>query len=175
MSRNILKRAKEYEYLDSECYERIFHGNQACMGYRLIIDAIGIKFMMDDRKRSLYIRSKEGILPTSTYSGISRHYPGIIEPFNYISSSLDSGGFTFIWEANRKKNTEKEGQQYAQNTRESKPIYAGKEVKISTTREIMALSINLLAFGLSLAVFCLIIEFIDVRYRRRNVDDRIFW
>ncbi|CAG7817158.1 unnamed protein product, partial [Allacma fusca] len=71
----IARRAVEYDYLAEDCYQKIFEGDNVCIGYTMAMEAIGGEFLMDINGQKMYALSKDSHFQGLMVLGVSKYYP----------------------------------------------------------------------------------------------------
>ncbi|CAG7820801.1 unnamed protein product [Allacma fusca] len=94
IAKAIQRRYREYDFRIPDCYQQIFEETTACMGPTFSFDFIGITYMTDVRKQMLSQESRDTLFNELLSVGISKLHSHLIEPFNFVSSGMESGATT---------------------------------------------------------------------------------
>ncbi|CAG7816276.1 unnamed protein product, partial [Allacma fusca] len=97
-------------------------------------------------------------------------------PFNFVVTSLDSGGFDLHWIDNMLYKNKRLGQEYAKSRVAAKGAYRGvAENEASTSKEITSMTVELLATGNLLAATIFLIELITLIWSRYKVRQNVLF
>ncbi|CAG7720875.1 unnamed protein product [Allacma fusca] len=172
ISRGLLGRVTEYDYLDAECYILIFEGNNVCLGYNMIFDGIGIEKMVDIHRRKMWTVSKDSHFLSSMQYGISKFYPWLLKPLNTILHIHCALGFKLLyWNKGHMKSLKK-GQAYALRNVAAKPYYQGFQNSDThgENKQFLEIMIKLFVAGITISVVVFIFEFLKYNCERTEVE-----
>ncbi|CAG7727939.1 unnamed protein product, partial [Allacma fusca] len=129
MSKKITERAQEYGYFDPDCFQLIFDGEKACLAFKGIIENIGVNFLVDVKKRKMYITSKENLFPSAVSSAVSKHYPFLADALNQLTCALETAGMYKHWQYNVEAKAIQKGKENAIGFAPTKRVYQGVEAR----------------------------------------------
>ncbi|CAG7821386.1 unnamed protein product, partial [Allacma fusca] len=109
----ILNRTMETDFVEPDCYKGIFEDKAACIGYSAVFGSLGIRFMVDIKKRKMFKTSSESWFFAYLSIGISMNFPELLDPMNNIVRSFENGGIVERWKVEQLKYDLKTGQNNA--------------------------------------------------------------
>ncbi|CAG7720874.1 unnamed protein product [Allacma fusca] len=168
MSRNIMSRVVEFDYVEPECYQLIFEGNNVCLGYNAVMNGLGIDKLVDIHRRKMWSVSKDSHFSMFMQLGISKFYPMFLKPLNFIMQVHDDMGFkVFYWDLSQRKRL-KEGQQNALKAVETKKYYQGLEETDAKeeSRQFAELIAKIFTFGILLSLLTAALESLKMLCKR---------
>ncbi|CAG7815813.1 unnamed protein product, partial [Allacma fusca] len=150
------------------CYQKILEDeHMACMGLEVAFDYIGLKYLVDVNRRKLSVETRQPIFPQLINVGISKQYPQLVDPFNFIASGIDNAGlFSYYWESRKHEENIRKGQEYARRNFKTKPYYAGKTDRDTSNKQVSGLSLQLLICGLVSGAIIFAEELIQFYFHR---------
>ncbi|CAG7829761.1 unnamed protein product, partial [Allacma fusca] len=157
-SRIIQWRVRQFDYMEGECYQKMLEEEMVCLGPTGVMTYFSPKFLTDIYRRPLSVVSKQTMFPNLVNSGVSKLYPNLIYPFNFVLGGLSNGGFGPYYQVMDTLKKEANGARFARERMTIQKAYAGKPDQFDSSRLVVGLATQLLQYGIWIALGCFALE-----------------
>ncbi|CAG7725129.1 unnamed protein product [Allacma fusca] len=140
------------------CYQKMLEEEMACLGPTGVMAYFSPKFLTDIYRRPLSVVSKQTMFPNLVNSGVSKLYPNLIHPFNFVLGGLSNGGFGSYYQVMDTLKKEANGARFARERMSIQKAYAGTPDQFDSSRLVVGLATQLLQYGIWIALGCFALE-----------------
>ena len=116
-----------------------------------------VRVLSDKQGRPLYVTSKDDGFPATLQFGVSHYYVKLLNTLNGIISDLESTGIILSWASNEHMLAVTKGKRRARELRICK---LNRREEMEPNDGVVILSVQVLAFGMTLASFTFICELV---------------
>ncbi|CAL8089739.1 unnamed protein product [Orchesella dallaii] len=125
VNEGVLKRVQNcYDFMDPECcYQTILRWDSVCIGHKMILEDNAYTCLIDVNGNKLFTVSTERKFPLAGSNGVSKYFPELLEPLNFVIRSQQESGLVGYYIDIRKRVFSSTGKQFAKSINSSSEFY----------------------------------------------------